>query len=136
MAELIINPDLVQPIGRGPRLQMVAAGPALAGQMVYIDANRQYRPASNAVQDQAEAVAMLVATGDLGQSVIGWQAGRIFLGAGVGVVAGQWYVVGATPGRIMPVSDLTTGVWSSLAGFGEAGDIIDLQIIPSNFQVP
>jgi hypothetical protein len=100
-----------------------------AGQSAYFDvADSKYKLAdSNASAAIAAAVGIFVTPGvDTGYGYVA-TGGSIIL-VGTTMVVGTVYCVGATPGSIVPISDLTTGDYSTILGTAATTTQLDLAI--------
>ena len=100
-----------------------------AGDLLYIDANRQFRLATaSATQLEAEVVGMAVNSFGAGQPVTTIVSGLPTVGASAGVQVGAVYVLSTTPGKAMPVADLVTGNIVTVLGVGGTSDRFRLGI--------
>ena len=108
-----------------------------AGQSAYLDsADSKYKLAdSNASAATAAAVGIFVTPGvDTGYGYVA-TGGSIIL-VGTTMVVGTVYCVGATPGDIVPISDLTTGDRTTILGTAATATQLDLAIKASGIVKP
>jgi hypothetical protein len=108
-----------------------------AGQSAYLDAaDSKYKLAdSNASAATAAAVGIFVTPGvDTGYGYVA-TGGSIIL-VGTTMVVGTVYCVGATPGDIVPISDLTTGDRTTILGTAATATQLDLSIKASGIVKP
>lgn len=108
-----------------------------AGQSAYLDAaDSKYKLAdSNASAATAAAVGIFVTPGvDTGYGYVA-TGGSIIL-VGTTMIVGTVYCVGATPGDIVPISDLTTGDRTTILGTAATATQLDLAIKASGIVKP
>lgn len=127
MADLTITPASVQRTATTQtRVTTPATGVTVApGDAVYLDESDSEKAKladANAGAANARAyIALNAATA--GQPLEVATGGRIKLGTGT---RGLPYVASATPGKIAPASDLTTGWYTCLLGFSVDGDLFEV----------
>ena len=119
------------------RAPIIYGATASAGQAAYLDStDSKYKLAdSNATAATASAVGIFVTPGvDTGYGYVA-TGGSIIL-VGTTMVVGTVYCVGATPGDIVPISDLTTGDRTTILGTAATTTQLDLAIKASGIVKP
>src|SRR6185295_6070424 len=116
MAEPSITASAVIEDANGDIVTGIAGGTIAQGQSVYLDAaTSTYKLAdANASAATAAAVGIALSGASAGQRVRIQRSGTLTVNA-VLAAAGV-YVVGATPGSIAPVADVTTGWYTTIMG--------------------
>lgn len=88
---------------------------------------RHYLADNNAATaEPAAAVGVMLGTGVSGGSGVIGTSGNVWLGTTMTV--GETYCVGATPGTIVPIGDITTGMRKTILGTASTANILNLDI--------
>lgn len=127
MADLIITPGSVKPIGGSAQTLYVQVGVEVTqGESLYRGEDRKYYKADSNLSQEAATVIGIALTPALADGYCLIQtSGRIHLGAAL--TKGELYVVGATGGSIAPFSDLVAGDWISFLGLASSASELILQ---------
>lgn len=117
--------------GAGAVIEYGIAGAAVtAGQAVYLDeaTTGKYQLADDnaATADARKARGIALNGASTGQPLAIQKGGPITIGATL--TPGTAYYLGATPGSIVPVGDLTTGDYPCLLGLAASTTVLNLNI--------
>lgn len=115
MSDLILSPNNVAK-GSGTTSQTYTAGATLvAGQTAYIDSNNRAQAMSAVMTGSLEGLCLNAAVS--GQTVTVCSDGPVTVATG-GVVAGRPYFVSPTAGAMCIATDLQSGQYTNMVGFG------------------
>lgn len=106
--------------------QYTAGATITQGQSIYLDASdtdangvgKAKLADADASQAASQAVGIALHGALTGQPVVVQTAGQVLLGTTT-VVRNMWYYVSKTAGGICPLSDVTTGGYGQLLGYGD-----------------
>lgn len=137
MADLVINPDnvVLDATGSGVRRNGTAGVALSAGDVVYLDGSGESITlllAQATTVDLAKAGGLVLNSAALGQPVFFAQFGEVAVGS---AVAGEYYVLSHTLGKIKPVADLVAGEFATGIGWGLPGGKIDVKFNVSDTAV-
>ncbi len=130
MAALTITAGDVIP-GDTAQVAMAKASVAInAGDVIYLDSTTNTMKLADANDAALTAVVKGIAISNVvaGEWVSYVLVGPVTLGTGL-LLAGKFYVLGATPGKIHPIADLTTGWRTSIVGYGLTTAILQVSIL-------
>lgn len=129
MAALTITPGLVK-YSSGVRPRIVQAGAAIErGEALYFDTtDNKYKLADCDAEATAVAAGVALSDGvDGGDMLIAPDGATINIGATT--VAGTVYCVGATPGEIVPLADVTNEDYVTILFIGSGTAVVTLSIV-------
>lgn len=122
MADLVIVPASVGPVGEGTLIEMELVGEAcVAGDALYYDSTQQeWMKCDCTDPDKLECERIALGAGSDGVAIPVMLPGGEFT-VGVATIKGALYVLSVT-GNISPVADLTTGDYTVIIGWGTSTD--------------
>lgn len=132
MAALAITTGQVMPTSVTGIANVTVVGTAgtvlLAGKACYVDASNKVQLAdANVSSTEAAAAGIVLVNAQPSQPVIYQKAGAIAVGTTV-ASTGVFYFVGASPGDIVPASDLTSSWFATMLAYAYSNTIL---IIPT-----
>lgn len=128
MADLTITATHVLP-GNGANIQRALAGVAItAGQSIYLDTTGLAQLAKADSSIHAACAGVAACNAGAGQPVNYYQSGLVNFTDSILTVGQQYAVSAATAGDIAPVSDLTTGNYTTYLGYAVTTAQLSLSI--------